>query len=135
MPPETGHRILPVTKGSAGHLFNLPKLRSPEEGLGCLDNRHLNGLIESSIMNVRGCPETDVPSSRGEKPGQRRYRHSSRRSGEPATGRRAAGVWHSRISSTVALAWPEISHCLQSSFGERSPLEGAADGKSLCCPP
>src|SRR5262249_57904494 len=38
-------------------------------------------------------------------------------------------------SSTVALPWPEISHCLQSPFGERSPLEGAADGESLCCPP
>ena len=54
-------------------------------------NRHLNYLVESVNVNAGGCPETEVPSSRGEKPGQRRSRHSSRRPGKPATGRRAAG--------------------------------------------
>jgi hypothetical protein len=41
-------------------------------------------------MNVRGSPETEVPSSRGGKPGERRSGHSSPGSGKPATWRRAA---------------------------------------------
>jgi hypothetical protein len=63
---------------------------SAESGLGPARHRRLNDFAESVVMNVRGSPETDVPSSQEEKPGERRSGHSSRRSGKPATGRRAA---------------------------------------------
>src|SRR5215471_14834175 len=67
-----------------------PSVGSRRERLGCTDNGHLNFLAESIDVNVGGCPETDVPSSREEKHGQRRCLHSSRRSGKPATCRREA---------------------------------------------
>src|SRR5260370_40217062 len=53
------------------------------------------------MMERRGWPETDVPSGRGEKPGQRRRPHSSRRSGKPVTGRRGSGDRHSRIRNVA----------------------------------
>src|SRR5215472_17547086 len=90
-PPESGDPELPDTKGAAdGPENTLPPAGSREERLGCSANRHLNYLAESIHLNTGGCPETDVPSSRGEKHGQRRSHHSSRRSGEPITGRRVA---------------------------------------------
>jgi hypothetical protein len=63
---------------------------SAKSGWGRKGNHRLNDLAESTCMNRRGCPETDLASSRPEKPGQRRSRHSSRRLGKPATRRRAA---------------------------------------------
>src|SRR5262249_50716105 len=62
------------------------------EGVGPTQTHRLNNLAESTDVNAGGRPETDVPSSRGEKPGRRRRCHSSRRPGEPATRRRAPGA-------------------------------------------
>ena len=62
--------------------------QEPQKADGLFDNRRLNHSAESINMNVRGCPETDVPSSREEKPGQRRRSHTSRGTGKPSTGRR-----------------------------------------------
>jgi hypothetical protein len=62
-----------------------------ESGWVVLDNRHLNYLVEFILANVGGCCETEA-SDRPVKPQQRRSRHSSRRSGKPTAGRRAAGV-------------------------------------------
>jgi len=63
-------------------------VRNRKERMGRSANRRLNSFAESIVVNVGGCPETDVPSSRGEKHGQRRRRHSSPRLGKPATWRR-----------------------------------------------
>src|SRR4051812_29787187 len=89
LPPETGPSALPVRKGAAGKP-GLPCRRSgaAESGWVGEDNRHLNDLAESIDMNAGGCPETE-PSRPGGETGQRRSRRSSRRPGEPATGRRA----------------------------------------------
>jgi hypothetical protein len=76
---------------------------SAKSGMGWFGNRRLNGLAESSTMNVRGFPWNggDNPPV---KRGKRRRCHSSRRPGKPATGRRAPGGWHPR-SRKVAGAW------------------------------
>jgi hypothetical protein len=86
---ESGHRSIPDTKDTAGKP-DLPCRRSgaAKSGWVVASNRHLNYPAESVYVNAGGCPETDVLSSRGEKPGQRRNHHSSQRSGEPATRRR-----------------------------------------------
>jgi hypothetical protein len=86
----------PVTRSYRAERVRQVNLSYPADGretrraFRSLENRHLNHPVESNHMNAGGCPETDVPSSRGEKPGQRRSRHSSRRLGKPVTGRRAA---------------------------------------------
>jgi len=38
---------------------------SAKSGLGLLGNRHLNNLAESAVMNVRGFPETEAITRRG----------------------------------------------------------------------
>jgi len=82
----------------------------PKEGLGLRDNHRLNRSVESTCVNVRGFPETDVPSSRGEKPGKRRSGHSSRRAGKPFTGRRATACWESRCKGNRMLKWGNRTH-------------------------
>jgi hypothetical protein len=89
--PEAGYQPLPARKGPATYLLKLPVFGSREERLGQLGTHHLNDLAESIGVNAGGRPETDVPSSRGAKPGRRRRPHSSRRPGKPATGRRGPG--------------------------------------------
>jgi hypothetical protein len=60
-----------------------------ESGMGWLGNHRLNSPAESTVMNVRGPLDTEA-SSRPVKRKGRRSRHSSRKPGKPATGRRAA---------------------------------------------
>src|SRR5262245_46840366 len=105
-PPKVGHVRLPTIKGPAAHLLKLSVLRSHKEWLGQVKTHRLNDLAESVDVNVGGCPETDGPSSRGGKPGQRRRCHSSRRSGKPATGRRAPGDRHA--TRQLPLSIPEV---------------------------
>ena len=91
-PPETsGFALLDLTGATGQPDLPCCRLGTAESGWVVRKNRHLNYLVESVNVNAGGCPETEVPSSRGEKPGQRRSRPSSRRPGKPATGRRAAG--------------------------------------------
>ena len=91
LPPEADHSALSARKGAAGKP-ELPRRRSGAAKSGWVEgaNRHLNYLAESIDVNAGGFPETDVPSSRGEKPGVRRSGRSSPRPGKPATWRRAA---------------------------------------------
>jgi hypothetical protein len=93
LPPLSRSQLCCIAdpKGAADNLNYSATGQEPQRADGLRHNRHLNYLTESVYLNAGGCPETDVPSSREEKPGQRRSRHSSRRSGKPATGRRAAG--------------------------------------------
>src|SRR5262245_24007429 len=97
---------LPNIKGPAAHLLKLSVFRSHKEWLGQVKAHRLNDLAESVDVNVGGCPETDGPSSRGGKPGQRRRCHSSRRPGKPATGRRAPGDRHP--TRQLPLSIPEV---------------------------
>src|SRR5438874_13284115 len=66
---------------------------SAKSGLGFVDNRHLNYFVESINMNA-GDPQQNVNERR---PSDvccgSRSRHSSRRLGKPATGRRTAEGW------------------------------------------
>src|SRR5205807_10074315 len=61
----------------------LPRPRSgaAKSGWVVWANRRLNSSVEPTIVNVGGRPETDVPSSREEKPGRRRRCPRSRRPG------------------------------------------------------
>jgi len=70
-------RILPLSKGCQGWLFNLTNQKvsvgylnypadirdSAKSGLGHIDNRHLNYLAESISMNVGGSGQNDKASS------------------------------------------------------------------------
>src|SRR5262245_23974740 len=92
--------------------------REPRREVGSAGNRLLNGLVESTAMNVRGFPETDGPSSQGGKPGKRRRCHSSRRSGKPATGRRAPGA--RRPQEKLAARWLKLPRHTAKSKGIRT---------------
>jgi len=88
---ETGYELMPVQRMRPGACLLGLRSGFRRERLGSVGNRRLKCTAESIHMNTGGHPETNVPSSRGEKHGWRRCRHSTRGPGKPATWGRAAG--------------------------------------------
>jgi hypothetical protein len=76
---------------------------SAKSGLGRIDNRHLNYLVESINMNVGDSQQNVNERRSSEVCCESRSRHSSRRLGKPATGRRAAEGWQlqNQLAATV----------------------------------
>jgi hypothetical protein len=66
---------------------------SAKSGLGCNFNRHLNHSIESISVNVGDSQQNVNERRSSDVCCESRSRHSSRRLGKPATGRRTAEGW------------------------------------------
>jgi len=115
--------------------------QEPQRAVRLLENRHLNSLTEFNNVNVGDCPETDVPSSREEKQGQRRSLQSSQRPGKPATGRREAEVKRPKV--TINLERPEVGamkgehemgYKFNSNVGQGMPNLGKPDAVKVARP-
>ena len=107
---KAGHAHIPAKKVATGK-SDLPCRRSgaAESGMGWYDNRHLNYLVKSILMNTGDCPRNgdDNPSV---KQGQSRCRHSSPRMGEPTTRRRATVCWKVLSKCNRVLTWRNCIH-------------------------
>jgi hypothetical protein len=91
-------RLLTNPKAEISNLNYLISIRdSAKSGLGFVDNRHLNYFAESTNMNVGDSQQNVNERRSSDVCCESRSRHSSRREGKPATGRRAAEGWQLQI--------------------------------------
>jgi hypothetical protein len=74
---------------------------SAKSGLGFADNRHLNYFAESINMNVGDSQQNGNERRSSEVCCESRSRHSSRRLGKPATGRRTAVCWKASETNRI----------------------------------